>query len=123
MSMPSYLRHKVKKEEERKRVIFPLMQIHLSVIITSIKKGRVMKHLLFSFILLCGAGFLASCSNDNSTNDTYSEAEQIKIQRMMNLLESHGFELDSMVSIKERNQELLKLDYDSVKDFLETLEK
>ena len=82
-----------------------------------------MKHVLFSFILLCGVGFLASCSNDDNTSDTYSEAEQIKIQKLMNLLESHGFELDSMVSIKERNQELLKLDYDSVKDFLETLEK
>ena len=81
-----------------------------------------MKHLLFSFILLCGVGFLTSCSNDDNTSDTYSEAEQIKIQRLMNLLESHGFELDSTISVEERNKSLLELDYDSVKDFLETPE-
>ena len=79
-----------------------------------------MKHLLFILIFLSGISILISCSNEYDTNDTYSKVEQIKIQKMMNLLESYGFELDSTVSIKERNQELLEFDYDSVKDFLES---
>lgn len=37
----------------------------------------------------------------------------------MNLFDSYGWELDTTVSIEQRNKELLEMDYEKTKSFLE----
>ncbi|MGI6816087.1 hypothetical protein ACFX5L_01125 [Bacteroides sp. KG123] len=69
----------------------------------------------FSFVL-----FLGSCANEEDAhNYCYSEKEKAKIETLMNLFDSYGWELDTTVSIKQRNKELLEMDYEKTKNFLE----
>jgi hypothetical protein len=69
----------------------------------------------FSFV-----SFLASCSNEEEVNSNgYSEQEKAKIEKLMNLFDSYGWELDTTVSVEQRNKELLEMDYEKAKTFLE----
>ncbi len=69
----------------------------------------------FSFVL-----FLGSCTNEEDINNNgYSDKEKAKIETLMNLFDSYGWELDTTVSIEQRNKELLEMDYEKTKSFLE----
>ena len=68
----------------------------------------------FSFVL-----FFGSCANEEDVHNSYSEKEKAKIETLMNLFDSYGWELDTTVSIKQRNKELLEMDYEKTKNFLE----
>ena len=69
----------------------------------------------FSFVL-----FLVSCTNKEYINNNgYSNKEKAKIITLMNLFDYNGRELDTTVSIEERNKELLEMDYEKTKRFLE----
>ena len=49
----------------------------------------------FSFVL-----FLGSCTNEEDINNNgYSDKEKAKIETLMNLFDSYGWELDTTVSI------------------------
>ncbi len=64
--------------------------------------------------------FFNSCTNDeNISNNGYSEEENAKIETLMNLFDSYGWELDTTVSVEQRNKELLEMDYEKTKSFLE----
>lgn len=70
---------------------------------------------VFSFVL-----FLGSCTNEEDINNNgYSDKEKAKIETFMNLFDSYGWELDTTVSIEQRNKELLEMDYEKTKSFLE----
>ena len=69
----------------------------------------------FSFVL-----FLGSCTNEEDINNNgYSDKEKAKIETLMNLFDSYGWELDTTISIEQRNKELLEMDYEKTKSFLE----
>lgn len=73
----------------------------------------------FSLVL-----FLGSCTNEEETNNnSYSDKEKAKIEALMNLFDSYGWELDTTVSVKQRNKELLEMDYEKTKNFLEYMNK
>lgn len=74
---------------------------------------------VFSFVF-----FFNSCANDESiSNNGYSEEENAKIETLMNLFDSYGWELDTTVSLAQRNKELLEMDYEKTKNFLEYMKK
>ena len=74
---------------------------------------------VFSFVF-----FFNSCANDESiSNNGYSEEENAKIETLMNLFDSYGWELDTTVSLEQRNKELLEMDYEKTKNFLEYMKK
>lgn len=74
---------------------------------------------VFSFVF-----FFNSCTNDeNISNNGYSEEENAKIETLMNLFDSYGWELDTTVSVEQRNKELLEMDYEKTKSFLEYMKK
>ena len=52
-------------------------------------------------------------------NNGYSDNEKAKIETFMNLFDSYGWELDTTISIEQRNKELLEMDYEKTKSFLE----
>lgn len=69
----------------------------------------------FSFV-----SFLISCYNEKGVNSNgYSEQEKAKIEALMKLFDSYGWELDTTVSIEQRDKELLEMDYERAKTFLE----
>jgi hypothetical protein len=73
----------------------------------------------FAFVL-----FLGSCANEEDVNNNgYSDKEKAKIETLMNLFDSYGWELDTTVSIEQRNKELLEMDYEKTKKFLEYMSK
>lgn len=56
----------------------------------------------FSFV-----SCLVSCSNEKVVNNNnYSEQEKAKIEALMKLFDSYGWELDTTVSIEQRDKEL-----------------
>ena len=59
------------------------------------------------------------CIRDRDSNNGYSANEKAKIETLMNLFDSYGWELDTTVSIEQRNNELLEMDYEKTKSFLE----
>ena len=62
---------------------------------------------VFSFV-----SCLVSCSNEKVVNNNnYSEQEKAKIEALMKLFDSYGWELDTTVSIEQR--------YEKTKSFLE----
>lgn len=64
--------------------------------------------------------FLGSCTNEEDVNTLgCSEQEKAKIERMMNLFDSYGWQLDTTISIEQRNKEILEMDYEKTKNFLE----
>ena len=70
---------------------------------------------VFSFV-----SCLVSCSNEKVVNNNnYSEQEKAKIEALMKLFDSYGWELDTTVSIEQRDKELLEMDYERAKTFLE----
>ena len=78
-----------------------------------------MKKFLFALTALAYLSFFASCSNEeDANNNSYSDKEKVKIETLMNLFESYGWELDTTVSIEQRNKELLEMDYEKTKGFL-----
>lgn len=82
---------------------------------TNIKKFLLSLATAFSFVL-----FLGSCTNEEDINNNgYSDKEKAKIETLMNLFDSYGWELDTTVSIEQRNKELLEMDYEKTKSFLE----
>ena len=83
-----------------------------------------MKKFLFALTALAYLSFFASCSNEeDANNNSYSDKEKVKIETLMNLFESYGWELDTTVSIEQRNKELLEMDYEKTKGFLEYMSK
>lgn len=81
-----------------------------------------MKKIFFTLTAFVLLNFVSSCTNDEYSS-TYSEKEQDKIESLVNLFDSYGWELDSGVSIEQRNKELLKMDYEETKNFLEYMSK
>ena len=82
---------------------------------TNMKKFLLSLATAFSFVL-----FLGSCTNEEDINNNgYSDKEKAKIETLMNLFDSYGWELDTTVSIEQRNKELLEMDYEKTKSFLE----
>lgn len=81
-----------------------------------------MKKIIFALTAFVLLNFISSCTNDEYSSP-YSEKEQEKIESLVNLFESYGWELDSGVSIEQRNKELLKMDYEETKNFLEYMSK
>ena len=78
-----------------------------------------MRKIYFALITLSIVCFFTSCSNEEDVNGGYSEEEKVKIETLMNLFESYGWELDTTVSVEQRNKELLEMDYEKTKSFLE----
>ena len=81
-----------------------------------------MKKIIFALTAFVLLNFISSCTNDEYSSP-YSEKEQEKIESLVNLFDSYGWELDSGVSIEQRNKELLKMDYEKTKNFLEYMSK
>ena len=80
-----------------------------------------MKKFLLSLVTAFSCvSFLISCYNEKGVNSNgYSEQEKAKIEALMKLFDSYGWELDTTVSIEQRNKELLEMDYEKAKTFLE----
>ena len=81
-----------------------------------------MRKICFALITLSIVCFFTSCSNEEDVNGGYSEEEKVKIETLMNLFESYGWELDTTVSVEQRNKELLEMDYEKTKSFLEYMD-
>lgn len=90
-------------------------------IILNFKNKRHMKKKLLSLVTVFSfVSCLVSCSNEKVVNNNnYSEQEKAKIEALMKLFDSYGWELDTTVSIEQRDKELLEMDYERAKTFLE----
>ena len=96
-------RHHNDNFESDKRFIETVAELRLSLVT------------VFSFV-----SCLVSCSNEKVVNNNnYSEQEKAKIEALMKLFDSYGWELDTTVSIEQRDKELLEMDYERAKTFLE----
>ena len=85
------------------------------------KKKKVYKKKILSLVTVFSfVSCLVSCSNEKVVNNNnYSEQEKAKIEALMKLFDSYGWELDTTVSIEQRDKELLEMDYERAKTFLE----
>lgn len=79
-------------------------------------------YLLSVCSVICLITGFASCSNEESGEQNLNfKSDKEKIEEMMRLFESYGWEMDTTVSIEQRNKELLEMDYEKTKSFLDFL--
>lgn len=79
-----------------------------------------LNYLLVKCLASCSMIGLISCSNEeNAEQNLNFKPDKEKIEKMMRLFESYGWEIDTTVSIEQRNKELLEMDYEKTKGFLD----
>lgn len=79
---------------------------------------KKLKFLLFLNLIGIITLSMFSCSNEEDTSVQTSNSDQKKVEKMMRLYESYGWELDTTVSKQELEKGLLKMDYEKTKTFL-----
>lgn len=78
------------------------------------------KSLLVLSLMMFATLGLFSCSQDEDTQSaSNNKLEQEKSEKLMQLFESYGWELDTTASEEQRKQELQQMDFDKTKQFLE----
>ena len=85
-----------------------------------------MSRTVLPLVLFVSMVFLfGSCSQEEvgKENSNGTPAEILKVEKITNLFKAYNWELDTTISVKERNELILKMDYDKVKSFLESLNK
>lgn len=81
---------------------------------------KKINYLLSACFVICLITGLASCSNEESGDQNLNfKSDKEKVEEMMRLFESYGWELDTTVSVEQRNKELLEMDYEKTKSFLD----